>query len=376
MTGRSFESSVIDPKLFDAFFYITIALYLRVFGYVEDTAGWVLSISALVVMIVSWHRWEKAPQDSPVTAVVFTLACTVGFILIGNLLGLALLWLALTQLIFSLNSQWAWSYVAILSSITFVLHAIVGEDLLRGIWESTALALLMAVGLNFAQLLQRAVKLDQERAGAYLKLQRQLEQSQDLAISQERARIANTLHDGLGHKLTAVCMSLDYVGKTIATRPERATQETQVARSLTSEAIDDMRKVVRAMNPIAIDNNPLTTVSALAESFASTNLDVRFHSDVASLPEDQALLVLRFAQEALTNVVRHSDATRVHMRLRSGDPIEFEIRDNGNFAGQITPGFGIRSLSERASELGASLNYSVDNGFTISLSLPAAEVTV
>lgn len=376
MADRSFHNSVIDPKLFDAFFYITIALYLRVFGVVEDAAGWILSLGTLFVMIVTWHRWKRAPHSSPVTAVFFTLAGTVGFILVGNLLGMALLWLVLTQLVFSTSSRWAWVHVALMAAATFALHGIVGGNMIRGVWEATAMALLMACGLNFALLLKRAVVLDEERATSYAKLQRQMEQSQDLVINQERARIADTLHDGLGHKLTAVCMSLDYVAKTIPHRPERALAEAHIARELTSEAIDDMRKVVRAMNPIAIDNNPLTTIQALAESFSTTSLKVSFDSNVIQLPEDQALLALRFAQEALTNVVRHSDATEVTMSLQSGNPVTFEVRDNGTPPADVTPGFGIRSLTERATEQSAEISFDCTNGFTITLAMPAMEVAV
>lgn len=192
-----------------------------------------------------------------------------------------------------------------------------------------------------------------------------------MAITEERARIADTLHDGLGHKLTAVCMSLDYVAKTIPSRPERALSEAQVARGLTSEAIDDMRKVVRAMNPIAIDNNPITTIRTLAESFSTTSVQVIFDSDVTELPEEQALLALRFAQEALTNVVRHSDATEVHMSLRHGPPLEFHIRDNGHVTSPISPSFGIRSLSARAADQGASVSWDATQGFALVLAFPA-----
>lgn len=374
MAGHSFHNSVIDPKLFDAFFYITIALYLRVFGFVEDTVGWALSIGALLVMIVMWHRWRRAPFSSPISAVLFTVAGTVGFILIGNLIGIALVWLALTQLVFSFHLRWASVYLAALSAFTFVLHAVIGANVWKGIWEASAMALLMTWGINFALLLKRAIHLDEERAVAYARLQRQLEQSQDLVINEERARIADTLHDGLGHKLTAVCMSLDYVAKTICSRPERALSETYNARKLTSEAIDDMRKVVRAMNPIAIDNNPLATIRALADSFSTTSLNVTFDEDIEHLPEEQALLSLRFAQEALTNVVRHSNATEVHMSLRSGNPLRFEVRDNGTPTGVITPGFGIRSLTERAAELGAKISHDTSNGFELVLTMPTKKV--
>lgn len=371
MAARPFRNSVIDPKLFDAFFYITMALYLRVFVHVEDAWGWILSIGAFILMVVTWHLWKRAPYSSPVAALLFTLASTVGFILIGNLVGLALLWLALIVIMFSLSPFVAWGYLVALSCLSFVLHAVTKGDVVRGVWEATALGLLMACGLNFALLLQRAVTLDEERTIAYNKLQRQLEQSQDLVINEERARIADALHDSLGHKLTAVCMSLDYVAKTISSRPDRALEETQVARELTSEAIDDMRKVVRAMNPIAIDNNPLTTIRALAESFSTTSLQASFESDVEQLPEDQALLALRFAQEALTNVVRHSSATEVHMSLTAGPPHTFQICDNGHVAREVSPGFGIRSLSDRAAELGALLTYDSSNGFALTLTFPA-----
>ncbi|MEJ5997253.1 sensor histidine kinase [Corynebacterium sp. H130] len=373
MARHSFHNSVIDPKLFDAFFYITIALYLRVFGFVEDTLGWVLSIGALLVMIVMWHRWRRAPFSSPVSAFLFTVASTVGFILIGNLIGIALVWLALTQLVFSLRLRWTLVYLATLSSVTFVLHAVVGANFWKGIWEASAMALLMAWGINFAMLLKRAIRLDEERAVAYSGLQRQLEQSQDLVINEERARIADTLHDGLGHKLTAVCMSLDFISKTIPSRPEKAQAEAEVARKLTSEAIDDMRKVVRAMNPIAIDNNPITTIQTLAESFSTTSLQVSFETNIDHLPEEQALLALRFSQEALTNVVRHSDATEVRMSLKSGERTTFTVHDNGAPPTATFPGFGIRSLTERALEQEATVSYDTSNGFSLTLTMPTKE---
>lgn len=320
MTKGTTEADVLNSPLLDAFVASALILWcaflfeLSLDPSLRSTMPKSISmVPAALAML--WVAWRKTPQYRPAVSLAFSTLCLLAALTCGAFQGIPLLWIALIQLIFAWSRRWAVSYVVLTASTVFGIHLAIGNGITQAVRESLGATLMMIGGLICAILLKELVTLNEARNLAYAKLQRQMFQSQNLTLKQERARISNTLHDGLGHKLTAVCMSLDYITKTIPSRPEKAQEEAEVARKLTSEAIDDMRKVVRAMNPIAIDNNPITTIRTLAESFSTTSLQVNFETNIDHLPEDQALLALRFSQEALTNVVRHSDATEVRMSL-------------------------------------------------------------
>lgn len=380
MTNVANEPELLQSWLLDVFVASAILMWCASLAnldldYREDPVVLLRLISIPLLLAVLWLLWRVCPQLRRTSSLLFSATCLVAALLSGSFQGIPLMWIAIIQLVFSWDRRWAVSYVTLTGLTVFGIHLAIRSGLLQAVQESIGAMLMMVGGLICALLLEELTSVNRERSLANAKLKRQISQNQDLTISQERARIANALHDSLGHKLTAVCMSLDYVAKTVTTRPQRALSETQVARGLTSEAIDDMRKVVRAMNPISIDENPLTTIRTLARSFSTTNLKVSFESDVLQLPEEQALLALRFAQEALTNVVRHSNGTEVSMHLSADEAIKFRVHDNGHITRDVVPGFGIRSLELRAAELGATVSFCTSNGFDVSLVMPAMEVS-
>lgn len=378
MTKGTTEADVLSSPLLDAFVVSALILWCAFLFELSLDPSLRSTMSKSISMVPAalamlWVAWRKAPQHRPAISLAFSALCLLAALTSGAFQGIPLLWVAIIQLIFAWSRRWAVSYVVLTASTVFGIHLTIGNGIAQALQESLGAALMMVGGLICAILLKELVTLNEARNLAYTKLQRQMFQSQNLTLKQERTRISNTLHDGLGHKLTAVCMSLDYITKTIPSRPEKAQAEAEVARKLTSEAIDDMRKVVRAMNPIAIDNNPITTIRTLAESFSTTSSQVNFETNIDHLPEDQALLALRFSQEALTNVVRHSDATEVRMSLISCERTTFTVHDNGTPPTATLPGFGIRSLTERALEQEATVSYDTSNGFSLTLTMPTKE---
>ena len=122
---------------------------------------------------------------------------------------------------------------------------------------------------------------------------------QDMAVAKERERIAATLHDALGHRLTTIGLSLDYALR--IPDAEKRDSEIAHARASVSEALQEMRATVRAMKPAAHPDEDIeSALSHLAESFATTSLDVEFshavHTPQAKTPPKNECSCCTFAK--------------------------------------------------------------------------------
>lgn len=205
----------------------------------------------------------------------------------------------------------------------------------------------------------------------------------DLALAEERARAARELHDGLGHQLTVIGMSLQYAQRMRGRDGDRAWAEIDRADSAVSDAIAYMRRWVRALHPVRVEGRTGTAaLEAIAESFRGTGLTVRVQSAPGSPthsdPETE-LFSQRFVQEGLTNVLRHAHGTTVTVAHREVDgTVQLSVVDEdpnsraeSGSTDPIPEGFGLRSLRERAEALGGTIAaIRTDRGFRLSAELP------
>lgn len=262
--------------------------------------------------------------------------------------------------------------------------------------QAAVLALLFAFGLAYAGLVHRLQRSRDERVRAAAELdalntalqsandelRRSAALERDLVLAQERARAARELHDGLGHRLTIVAMSLDYAERMRERDPRRAWQEVSTARTLTGEAMTQMRQWVRALHPAQIGHlNDAEAFDAIADSFRGTGLDVRVEQagTPRALPQPVSLLCHRLVQEGLTNVLRHADATRVLITLRFlPHRLRITLRDNGVGAQSVVEGFGLRSVRERVSALGGTMEIvtAPGEGMSLTVEVPAEPLAV
>ncbi|HMN30569.1 MAG TPA: sensor histidine kinase [Caldilineaceae bacterium] len=192
--------------------------------------------------------------------------------------------------------------------------------------------------------------------------QRQLE---ELAVAKERNRLAREIHDGLGHYLTATTMQIQGA-KALLDQTEAARQAPAAlsalgkAESLLQEALADVRRSVAALRTAPAANRPLATAigQLISECRTLGGIDAQF--TVAGAPRaisSQAELTLfRVAQEGLTNVRKHAQATQVAVTL-CYDPqtVRLRITDNGQGIGEATTGFGLLGLHERVDLLGGTV---------------------
>ena len=211
---------------------------------------------------------------------------------------------------------------------------------------------------------------------------RMQEQSSDLARvtwhmleNQETAarRLSHELHDELGQSLTAIKANVTALDP--ATPPDPARLED--CRRLIDEAIQNVRELSHLLRPTILDDFGLDAgIRWLAERFGErTGIEVDFKSSFGGrLADETETHLFRIVQEALTNVARHSKATRVAIELaRNGTRVHLTIKDNGHgFHGNGGSGLGLVGMRARAQSLGGELRISSRDGVAIDLWAPIA----
>jgi heat shock protein HtpX len=178
------------------------------------------------------------------------------------------------------------------------------------------------------------------------------------AQESERLRVAQELHDEIGQNLTAALLQLGRVNKRA---PAELRPDLSQAAETVRENLDDLRRIAQRLRPQELDE--LGLASALAQfsdrlsEQAALPIARRFDRHLPALGHEQELVVYRVAQEALTNVVRHAQATRAELSLeRAPDRLILRVRDDGRGLGDATTRTGgIRGMRERAALIRAEL---------------------
>jgi two-component system, NarL family, sensor histidine kinase UhpB len=182
----------------------------------------------------------------------------------------------------------------------------------------------------------------------------------------ERLRIAQELHDQVGQELTAVLLLLSRLA---ARAPEELRPGVLEVQSLVRTSLEDLRRIAIELRPEALDDLGLgSALSVLCDRFAQqSGLDVAcaVAEVLPDLPASTELVIYRVAQEALTNVARHSGSERAELSLQPQDSqIVLTVRDHGQGLPVGPPsGSGMRGMRERAGLVGAALEiHDVDPG--------------
>jgi two-component system NarL family sensor kinase len=197
---------------------------------------------------------------------------------------------------------------------------------------------------------------------------------------EERRRLRRDLHDGLGPTLAAIVLKLNAVqSRTDAGERDSLIAET---RDEVKEAITDVRRLVDDLRPPAIDEVGIVdAIRQRADALSGTVMfEVTGSDELASrlvqLPAAVEVAAFRIASEAMTNVVRHSGATRCLVSAELNGSFQLTVTDNGKGADRTTTrGVGWTSMRERAAELGGSctITNQPNGGLIVHAVLPVAE---
>ncbi|WP_214320224.1 sensor histidine kinase [Nonomuraea sediminis] len=170
-----------------------------------------------------------------------------------------------------------------------------------------------------------------------------------LAVSEERLRFARDLHDLLGHSLSVIALKSELAGKLATKDAARAAAEMAAVRHLAGESLTEVRAAVEGYQTLDLEAELAGVRAALEAAGASCTIEAS--ADDLS-PAARALLAW-VVREGATNVLKHSTATRIAIRIDGG---VLEMRNDG-MAGPVSDqGSGLRGLSERIAGAGGSLS--------------------
>jgi signal transduction histidine kinase len=190
----------------------------------------------------------------------------------------------------------------------------------------------------------------------------------------ERRRLRRDLHDGLGPALAAIGLKAGLAAREVpAGSPARGLLgeiDTEVKASL-----GDIRRLVEALRPPALDElGLLGAVRSRATGLAGDlTIEVTGQDPIGPLSAAVETAAYRIVVEAITNAIRHSGGTRCLVSISVvGDALELSVRDDGHgLDPDRTPGVGLRSMQERAAEVGGALAVrSAEDGTVVAASLP------
>ena len=183
------------------------------------------------------------------------------------------------------------------------------------------------------------------------------EQTKELAILEERTRLAHDLHDSAKQKAFAALAQLGTAGGIVKKNPTAAKEHLEEAENLVSEVIQELTFLIQEMYPMALKEKGLLVAlrEYIFEWENRNNISVELQTEnIKKLPLNIEQAFYRITQEALANIARHSHATQVKINLvYSNRNAQLRIEDNGKgFDPAKHPmGIGLRSMQERASSI-------------------------
>ncbi len=227
---------------------------------------------------------------------------------------------------------------------------------------------------------EREARLDSERELAASR-QRLSELAQHLqtSVEMERAAIAREIHDDVGGGLTAIKFDLAWIGRHVGA-PE-VQQRVQSALETVDLAIEASKRIMHNLRPAILEQGLVAALQWMASRFEKRTGNVcifRTSHELMNLPAGVPLVAYRFAQEALTNVSKHAQATKVTIDLSlTRGVLSLEVADNGRGLSSAdlakARSFGLRGLHERAGTVGGWVDVSSDSGGTVlMLSVPVS----
>ncbi len=228
---------------------------------------------------------------------------------------------------------------------------------------------------------QRLIEMLAAHAAVAIENARLLERSRELSIVEERNRLARELHDAVNQKLFALVLTAESASTLLERDAGAAAGQLTRLGELAQEALEELRGLIFELRPASLEEEGLAATLrkevAMLERVHERDIELRITGATKAEPEIEGE-VLRIAQEALANALRHADAERVELRLQGRDGrLTVTVADDGVGFDPEAPGLrsrrlGLTSMEERARALGGTLAVvsRPGEGTTVTLEVP------
>jgi signal transduction histidine kinase len=233
---------------------------------------------------------------------------------------------------------------------------------------------------------EAAVVLLASHAAVAIDQARLFDDSRELALVQERGRLARELHDAMSQSLFSLQLAAEAAGRLLDHDPAAAAEQIASVRSLSARMAAELRSAVEGLRPADLERDGLVAVLASQLTLAGRAHDIPVELDARDLPEldpDAEHQILRIAQEAVTNALQHAQASRVQVSVGAGDDgtgglLVLRVSDDGRGFDPAARAvrsrrLGLTSMHERAASLGGTLSVTSapGRGTTVELRVPA-----
>jgi two-component system sensor histidine kinase DesK len=265
---------------------------------------------------------------------------------------------------------WSTAWIALIVGVALTVLVPLATGSLDELWFMGPIVLSVGV----AAMLIRSIEANQAH---------QADLRTQLAVSGERNRVARDVHDVLGHSLTAVILKAELCQKLLdgvesddeqdRVRLTTCRQQLGELRSVSRSALAEIRATVGGLRAANLSDELTVARTVLADA----GVELLVTGDVTDVPEQHRPVLAWVVREAVTNVVRHAEASRCHIELgphRTAEPVVLRISDDG--VGVVNPssgatvgGNGLRGVRERIEAAGGELRLRSDGGTTLEVAL-------
>lgn len=223
---------------------------------------------------------------------------------------------------------------------------------------------------NFAQYNKEEKEKKDLLYGELLKTHKKLREYsarvEELAVIEERNRIARDIHDTLGHNMTALIMQMEMSSHIMDDETEKAKELIESAKLTARQGLVSIRKVVETLRG---EEKGMDSIKELVNEFCHAS-GVKGSLEVTGKPvridTDTGITLYRVIQESLTNSVRHGNATNINVELTyTSEKISFVITDNGIGTKTLKEGYGLKGMKERVQSLKGEVEFKSHNGFVV-----------
>ncbi len=197
---------------------------------------------------------------------------------------------------------------------------------------------------------------------------------EQLAQTEERTRISHEIHDDLGHKLIRLKMMLEAIIRISPGQPEKGMEMTRIVRDQLTEAMDTLRRTVRRMKPPEEEQS--FSLKRLIEGFAA-DPQLQIRCEISGMPRplypSLEIVLYRNAQEAVTNALRHGQATEVLIELSFEESgVSMTVSNNGTLPdpAAMAKGLGLSGMEERTRLVGGELRIETGGRFAVTTLVP------
>lgn len=191
-----------------------------------------------------------------------------------------------------------------------------------------------------------------------------------LAKLAERERIARDLHDVLGHTLSVVVLKSELAGKLVDHEPARARQEIGEVEQIARKALTDVREAIRGYRSQGL----AAEIARAQKTLDAAGVTLECDSNPPQLAPAEETVLSLIVREAVTNIVRHAQASRCRLAFEtSADATALIVEDDGR-GGIREEGNGLRGMRERVESLGGRLRIDSLRGTRLRIEIPGAQV--